>query len=152
QHRKPRRYLRNQRPMSSGQSEREPVTNRVANFGQSARRSAHFPDRARLRAKHRLAQSPAAARVIVDLTVSDVVDLLRIDRLAPFRFKLALLGRALCELAVALPHPRLDFDFEINRITRLERYFGTRFLVSNLKHVVPRRNGRDEYGAVADVN
>src|SRR5207249_11516421 len=110
--------------MRCGQSEREPVTDRVANFGQSARRSAHFPDRARLRAKHRLAQSPAAARVIVDLTVSDVVDLLRIDRLSPFRFKLALLWSALFELAVSFPHPRLDFDFDINRIYRLERFVG----------------------------
>ena len=65
QRRQSRRHLRDQRPVWFRESGGDEVADRIANHGPGARRSAHSADRARLRAKHRLAQ--AAALVDVSL-------------------------------------------------------------------------------------
>ena len=59
----PGRHLRNQRSMRFRRAERTSSADRFAVVRQTAGRSAHFANRARLRAKHRLAQSASANRV-----------------------------------------------------------------------------------------
>src|ERR1700726_881338 len=79
-------------------------------------------------------------------------DLLRADQFEPLRFKFALFGCHLRQLAPALPHPRLDFDFEINLAAGLKRNFRSRILIFDLKNVVAWRNRTHKNAAVINID